>query len=52
MGFSPAAAVILAWGVGKFLSQRDYADTFEQAGSFGPTYKRGVTQGFIMLSDK
>ncbi|TIB82111.1 transporter [Wallemia mellicola] len=36
MGFSPAAAVILAWG----------------AGSFGPTYKRGVTQGFIMLSDK
>ncbi|EIM21219.1 transporter [Wallemia mellicola CBS 633.66] len=32
-GFSPAAATVLAWG----------------AGSFGPTYKRGVTQGFIMM---
>lgn len=31
-GFSPAAASVLAWG----------------AGSFGPTYKRGITQGVIM----
>ncbi|EOR04997.1 hypothetical protein J056_000362 [Wallemia ichthyophaga EXF-994] len=31
-GFSPAAGIVLAWG----------------AGSFGPTYKRGITQGVIM----